>query len=254
MKSVEKRTKIVAKSAKNVTSTKVNKAKPEPKKVKASESKPQAKKVKASEAKPEPKRVKAPESKPQAKKVKASGSKPSKSPESPKSIMKEKVENILLDDESVIQSVELEGEATMAKSPKIRAYQLINGAKWEEIGPGSVKLTVNKELVEEKKANSRKRKIVKSSESQGRLIFHDARNRNVRLNIALGASFSIGQQAQNENPKVLIFSAMSEKVLDGEGKVLQETFLFKESSENPSAESLEKFKCALSEWNSKLSK
>mmetsp|Transcript_8470 Transcript_8470/g.12810 ORF Transcript_8470/g.12810 Transcript_8470/m.12810 type:complete len:210 (-) Transcript_8470:33-662(-) len=148
-------------------------------------------------------------------------------------------------DETVIQSCDLDGEITVAKSSRVKVYQLCSGKKWEEIGPGSLKISVNKKLLQQKKKITSKGKT-----TQGRVIFHDARNRNIRLNLALGASLSISQ-ADGQNPKVLMFSAISQSGKLDAGTV-QETFLVKEMHENPQPESLESFKAALREWNAKL--
>ena len=158
-----------------------------------------------------------------------------------------KLEKTSLDDDTVIQTNDLPGEVTVARVPRVKVFQL-SGGKWDEIGPGSVKVSINEELVDTK--GKKKQKKSKSS-CNGRFIFHDAMNRNIRLNLALGSTLSI---ATSSDPKIVMFTAVYKKESSGEDDtaVVQETYLIKEVSSNPRDLPMAKFKEHLLEWNSKL--
>ena len=148
-------------------------------------------------------------------------------------------------DETLIQVQDLPGEVTVTRVARIKAFQLF-GSKWEEVGPGSIKVSINEELTKSSKKKAKKGKDAEKS-CKGRLLFHDAENRNVRLNLPLGSSFSIAKVA---DPKVLIFTAICPE--QNKKSVVQETYLMKEAAGNPLNMTIEKFKSELISWNTKL--
>jgi len=127
-----------------------------------------------------------------------------------------------------------------------KAYRLDPENKtWRELGPGILKLTVHKDLHEDKED-------LAPETNFGRLLFHDTRNRINRMNFSLGESLKVSDGSKGKN---LIFTTAIDTTDASNSRDCQ-TYLVKEvagPSVHPTS-GMPEFRELIEKYNAKIAR